>query len=219
MGTGGLPINIPGVFIGQVTFFAYDPEFADVPGAVASFTKSVDASVTEGHGFKVLGPRHPVFNGIPVTDNARPEPDELHVVAFFSDVGSNLVDTAQKLIAAPLGGYSVDAYHGFKDAAKKGFLWTINTSLEIYTNMMLAEGDVERNVKKGNSVELSMRFREVRKASFSLTTGSIVQKPSVKANAAKTVQGAKPPISEADPSLNSVGVNILNGFKSATGGK
>jgi hypothetical protein len=178
--------GLAGFFIDKVTFHAYDPEFADVPGAVAVWDKTVDASKREGHGFKVLAPKHPVFRGIPVTDNARPEPDEFSCNVFFTNTGSRIDESIIKL----LQDNAESVRQTFEDLAKKGSTWTIDTSLKIYKNMMLTAGDVERTVESGNSIMFGLRFTEVRSATASFTTASI-RKPSVKAAAAVVKKGAQ----------------------------
>ena len=203
--------GVAGFFIDKMTFFAYDPEFADVPGAVAVWEKTVDASIREGHGFKVLTPKHPVFKGIPVTDNARPEPDELNCMVLFTNAAVRADEAIIKLTQDD----AESVRQTFEDLAKKGSTWTINTSLKIYKNMMLNTGDVERTVVSGNSVYFGMRFVEARSATVSFLDNKAVRKPKAKTNAPPVNKGAQVAAKGSDSLKKTGAANLFDMLKGA----
>lgn len=202
--------GIVGFFIDRVTFHAIDPETAGVLDGVSVWDITADASVREAHGFKVFAPKHPVFKGIPVADNVKAEPDELHIVAYFSPIAVRIDQVVTKARDLATDGDPASIRQSFEDFAKKGFLWTIDTSLKIYKNMLLHTGDVERNKEKGNVVEMSLRFVEARKASVSFANAK-VRSPTKKANAAKVNQAAKATPTATGPT-STAALNIAKGL-------
>lgn len=166
----------------RLAFAAFDPDFSKiVPVAVFK----VDASIRESHETKIATTKHPVFQGIPVTDNARPEPDALSVVCFFSDTAVRIDDALIKIASDGPG----EIREQMKMMAKKGFLWTVDTYFEVYENMLVSSLSVPHSVKTGKSLEMTINFSQVRKATVSSFEGSAIA-PKAKENAATKKAGA-----------------------------
>lgn len=172
-------------FAHRLKFSAYDPELG-ILGALFPITFIVDASIREGHDMKIATTKHPVYQGIPVTDNARPEPDTLSVVCLFSNTAVRIDDAFIKLA----GDGPAEIREQMKEIAKKGWLWTVDTYFEVYENMLMSSMSVPHTVKNGKTIEMTLNFSQVRKATVSSFENS-VGKPRLKENGITKVLGAK----------------------------
>lgn len=143
----------------------------------------LDASVTETHTMEVDVTDHPVEQGAPVTDHARPKPITLSMEGIISNtplsrtqqlrmvtsLGITFQTTAEAehILGAP--GYGEQAYmamQAIRDAAK---LITVVTSLRTYENMEMTSLVVPRNKDVGECFRFTAQFKEIRIVENKLT--------------------------------------------------
>lgn len=195
----------------RVRFTLYNPAAPQVP--VLTFT--VDASIDELHQSTAQITSHPVVSGIPLTDNARVDAVPFKMTALFTDTGVRLDESIRKLA-------SVDdhksIYETFRDAQRGAFLFTINTSLVKYERMMLRSISAPRNSLRGNCLEATLDFIEVRTAKSTKlgpTSTKANKTPAAKTNAAPKAVGPKPqpPAPAATVKGSALGLKTLEAVK------
>jgi hypothetical protein len=168
----------------RMGFAAFDPRGVGgllIPVAVFK----TDASINEQHDSTVKTTDHPVYQGIPVSDNARPDPDKLSVTAFFSSTAVRVDDSVIKLFGDSPG----ELREQMKTYQKKGLIWMVDTSLEVYENMMLESMGVPRSNKWKTAIEMTLHFKQVRKATISAFNA--IAKPRTKVHGAQKALESK----------------------------
>lgn len=124
-----------------------------------------DAVRTQRHSRRVVAPKHPVEEGLPITDHARREPDVLSLDGIVSDT----------VISAPglPGGALLGAAGNLTNRAHRELLILnehfikrepvfIATSMRVYETMLILSFEFGRVVGTGNAIEVSLTAEEVR---------------------------------------------------------
>lgn len=121
----------------------------------------IDATVSEQHEVSCMVTEHPVTEGIALTDNVRPEADRLVLTAFFSGIGTNLIDSGIKL-----AGKSVSSQYEWLARLAKEYtaLFRVETTLKTYDNMVIKRLGTPRNSSRADCIEATIEFQEIRKA-------------------------------------------------------
>lgn len=145
----------------------------------------VDASIEETHSTQIQVTRHPVFKGIPVADNGKPEPDVLSITAFFSDtktrIDEALAVTAKAISKGITFGSSpacFATYQQLVDCAKNLALFDVETSLRPYSNMVIESIEAPRNAQNGQGLVIPIRFVEIKSATVTTSTKVPTRPPS-----------------------------------------
>lgn len=158
---------------------------------------TVDASVQETHSRPYQVTRHPVSQGIALTDNIRPEPRQLTLVAFFTNTMARIDQSIRRLTENS----AEEFYAELEEMADSGFLFEIETSLKSYKNMVIQHLSVPRNANRGHSVEVTIDFVEMR--TINAQTGFVFSEedttfskkiPREKGDGAAVASGAKAPV-------------------------
>lgn len=198
----------------RVTFYVYDEN------DVLVWTKQVDVSLNENHTKEMLITDHPTSKGIPVTDNIKAKARPFAMVAMFTDHPVRPDEVVRKLTAGESANETYAQLEEIQDKQSEGWRFRIKTSLRVYDNMVLQKMDVPRNAEKGSHVEVSMVFKEIRKA-----TSKKVGVPKRKTKQAKNTKGKQTKIKpkpEKGSSLLFKGVKKLSekfGVGSILGGR
>lgn len=132
---------------------------------VLVFKKDVDISLAQGHGKEMIVTEHPVSRGIPVSDNIKAKPQQFTMVALFTDFPASPDAIIKKLAAQESAKETYEQLLEIMDLQADGWRFRVKTSLRTYENMVLQKMDAPRTVEKSNHVEITMVFKEIRKAS------------------------------------------------------
>ena len=150
---------------------------------------TVDASMEETHKAGVEITRHPVARGLALTDQVRPKPDAVTIVAFFSNLGTNLLETVEKLTTPS----AEDNYNAIKAIMKKGLRCTLKTTLDTYENMLIEDMSVPRSAGRGRHVEATISLVEFKTAvSITVETAAKPKKTGDGPTKAKGSQAPQP---------------------------
>ena len=146
----------------------------------------LDASVNESHTAQAQITEHQVEKGSNVTDHIRPMPQRISIDGLVTN--TPIVNSLQDLLQPPLqaqdNGFSgsqkragntnaktlqfdssfdrvKNTYGELVDAAKKGVLLTVYTSLKTYSNMAIYNLSVPRNAANGNALSFRIDLQEI----------------------------------------------------------
>ncbi len=154
---------------------------------VMVWTKEIDVTKSAQHDKEMIITDHPVSKGIPVTDNVKAKPRLLPVVAIFTDYPASPDEIVKKLIAQQSAQEVSDQLDEIMDKQAEGWRFKIKTSRRTYENMLLQKKSEPVTVETSMHVELTLLFKEVRKAT---SKTSNLQKRAAKQK--KTDKGAQP---------------------------
>lgn len=116
----------------------------------------LDASLSESHAATVDVTEHPVETGAKVVDHLIPAPDDLSI--------EGVVSNTPAIIGAPAradGDRGEQAYQKLLNLKNRGFLAFISTSLREYEQMAMTSLSIPRDSARGDSVFISLSFRQV----------------------------------------------------------
>ena len=166
------------------------PEFANGGFDFTVQPIEVDATLTEQHKVTIAVARHPVSRGLAIVDNVRPEPDTLTLVCLFSQTPTRIDDAIKRAVS----GYAPETtLADIKSKAKEGYVWTVETTLETYDNMVVESLDTPRDVGLANVVQVTIVFSERRLASETYTTVETRKPTTGFENAKKTTSKGQQP--------------------------
>jgi hypothetical protein len=116
-----------------------------------------DATLKESHKGKNTITRQPVEQGVDITDNVRPEPDELSLDAIITNApltfnGVTFPDSAN---------YASDAYRLLLSLKNSATFLSVSTSLRDYDNMIISSLDVDRDKTTGQVLAVKISFQSV----------------------------------------------------------
>lgn len=167
-----------------------------------------DASIEEEHKVSVDVTDHPVESGAQVSDHKVKRPNELTVRA--------IVTTTPPLLGAFLripnvSTRDVDTWTLLNELAEGKELLTVITTLKTYDNMTIKEMSVPRTAALGNSLEVSITFREL----FTVESAEVVA-PEEKTGSAKgkkkTGDGASKAATGKKRTLLKLGLDSVGSF-------
>lgn len=165
---------------------------------VVVWTKEIDVTRSQQHEKEMIITEHPVSQGIPVTDNVKAKARPLVLVAMFSDFPANPDEVIKKLAAAQSALEVSDQLDEIMDQQGNGWRFKIETTRRTYENMLLQKKSEPVNVESSGHVEVTLVFKEVRKAS---SKQSQISKPKRATKQQKNDKGAqakqKPPVERA----------------------
>ena len=162
------------------------------------WTKEIDVTKMQQHEKEMIITDHPVSKGIPVTDNVKAKPRPLVLVAMFTDFPASPDEIIKKLAAAQSAAEVSDQLDEIMDQQSKGWRFKIETTRRTYENMLLQKKSEPVTVESSGHVEVTLTFKEVRKAS---SKQSQISKPKRDTKQKKNDKGAqpkqKPPVERA----------------------
>lgn len=165
---------------------------------VLVWTKDIDVTKMQQHEKEMIITDHPVSKGIPVTDNVKAKPRPLVLVAMFSDFPASPDEIIKKLAAAQSAQEVSDQLDEIMDQQSNGWRFKIETTRRTYENMLLQKKSEPVTVESSGHVEVTLTFKEVRKAS---SKQSQISKPKRDTKQKKNDKGAqpkqKPPVERA----------------------
>lgn len=115
----------------------------------------VDASLRELHTSDFQITEHPIETGGVVVDHKIKRPLEIEMVAFFSDNPIAILN----LFGDP--GKSQNTWAELQLIQRANLLVTVVTTLQTYESMQIVSLSAPRNAQLGNSLEVTVRLREV----------------------------------------------------------
>lgn len=192
----------------RLKFAPFDPQDAS-GGRIPLTVFVVDAAKQEQHDASVKTTDHPVYEGIPVSDNKRPDPDKVNFVAFFTDTAVRIDEALIKLAADSCAELRATV----KNYMKGNYIWMVDTSLEVYESMTLESMGTPRSSKWKGAIEMTLHFKQIRKATIS-SFNSIV-KPKVKTSAAQKILGAQAQEQASEALKATATANIVDAIKGA----
>lgn len=197
--------------MGSIPFFKQPVKltFTDETGALREII-TIDASISETHHVGVDVTRHPVAKGIALTDNIRAKPDDLTLVAFFTNYGSRIDESIKKLTLPS----AQDTFGRLDELAKGGMRCEVKTSLKTYKDMVIEDMSVPRDAGRGNVVEVTIKFVQIATAQAKIIAAP---EPKKTANAPVKAAGAKPQ-PPANAAQGSVAVKAAGGQKAVSDG-
>lgn len=199
--------------------FAQDtslPASGDAEDVVMIF----DATLSEHHDFEIAITENPVETGVSMADHAYAKPDRLTIEVAVSDTPMlahqsgdppgvyNVTDLAvsQGLLYSGSGRRSVSAWGYIKRAAKSFQVFTIQTGLELYQNMMFETGSAEQKVDSGGILKATINLHQVTFA----TTSTVVYPPRAKPVKRKAAPPEKVGDQEAIDAANEASAAVHN---------
>ncbi len=126
----------------------------------------IDVAVSEGHNFTAQVTAHPVEKGADVADHVRLQPIKVTVSGIVTDTPIGVIgDERGKLgtqIAADVGALpSMDAYDHLYRVWQARQPVTIETSLQVFENMVLDSLSAPRAAGDGESLRFDASFTQI----------------------------------------------------------
>lgn len=125
----------------------------------------LDASIEETHSNNNDITSFPVESGVDITDHVRKQPDQVTIRGIVTDHPIGLGG------ALGVSGRSLDAYGKALYMLDQAQLITVVTTLNTYQDMVIESMEVPRDSKRGNSVEMNLRLRQVMTAQVAASAG------------------------------------------------
>lgn len=164
----------------------------------------LDCSINETHALENEVTDHPVENGADITDHVRPKPDVITIEGLVSNtpmthaqrtrminqLGITLssASDADYLIGVP--GYAEAAFAALRALRDNGTLFTVQTSLYTYNNMVMVSLTVPRNKDIGDALRFTCQCKSIRLVSNQLVPATIQANPAKKIATGKQATGA-----------------------------
>ena len=128
-----------------------------------------DASISETHSDELEVSDHPVEEGSDITDHVRLLPNMFEMTGIVTN--TPLVYLASLTAKSPIQGSLLpasnrvdEAYAFLRQLQIDGVLCDVATSLRDYSDMVIVSLVVRREVSTGQALDVTIGFREVRKA-------------------------------------------------------
>ncbi len=118
---------------------------------------SIDASISEEHGFNSEVTEYPVETGGDITDNVRAKPITVTLECIVSDTPLGDFVNIRDSGSIP----SVIAYSRLTKIRDKREPVTIITSLDTFENMVLTDLSIPRKAETGHAIEFSATFQQI----------------------------------------------------------
>jgi hypothetical protein len=155
--------------------FSQDPGQPVTTGDVEDMVMIFDATISEQHAFTIAITDNPVETGVSMADHAYAKPDTLVMEVVVSDTpllvptasdppGTHgVIDLAssQGLLYAGNVRRSVKAWDKILQVAKSFQVFTVQTGLRAYTNMMFESGSAEQKVDSAGILRATINLRQV----------------------------------------------------------
>lgn len=131
----------------------------------------IDVELSSTTSFESEATEYPVESGADITDHVRARPIEVEIEGLVSDtpIGAIARDPS-RLATAGFTRPSVDAYTRLQQIRDAREPVTIETSLDVYDNMMLIELSAPREASQGTAFKFTAKFRQVTLVTNNRTT-------------------------------------------------
>lgn len=139
----------------RVTFLIYDKD------DILVGTLECEATLGAQHARDAQVTTHPVAKGESTTDNVRPDPDGLVLDCFWGNYAVDPVLFGKRYGTAQFHA-AEDAYEKLNDIYRNAFRLSFKMRLWTYENMVIKGMSVAETVEDGNSVKVSITFREIK---------------------------------------------------------
>lgn len=126
----------------------------------------IDASMSEDHAFNSEISTHPVETGTDITDHVRNLPITINLECVVSDTPIGEFVNFRSPGSTP----SADAYGFLKSVRDARQPVTIETSLEVFDNMVLTTLSIPRTAETGDAIQFTCSFTEVQVVTNNRTT-------------------------------------------------
>jgi hypothetical protein len=174
----------------------------------------IDAALSEEHSFDNEVTAHPVERGADVTDHVRARPIVVSIEGLVSDTPIGAIAGLRAPDVLP----SDDAFARLRDLRDRREPVTIETSLQVFRNMVLQSLSVPRDARNGDALRFRATFQQVRL----VVTERTVVDVAVPRAAKKVNRGTKPapetPLDDVPPKEKgtaSVLESLLTGKRAA----
>lgn len=128
---------------------------------------AVAASISESHNLEAEITEHPIESGSDITDHYRPSPKTIQIEALVTNTPINTGfpgQTAVNSLTSLLNGDDpvLNAWGLIKSYFEDGVIINIETSLELYSSMVLTSFSVTRDAANGQNLMFSCSARKIK---------------------------------------------------------
>lgn len=152
------------------------------------FLLELDTTLKEEHTADSKTTKHPVEQGVKVTDHVRPEPRELVIEGIVSNTpvtqrqynqASTALNPPYQMLGtsasagttvAKVSGWAEYVWKTLVDARDKSMLFTVMANVDTYADMVMTSLKATKDAKTGDSIRLNLKFEELRQ----VVTGTTV---------------------------------------------
>lgn len=170
----------------------------------------VDATLSLQHHLSSDISRHPVAKGESLVDNSRPNPNDLVLECFFTNVPGDIIEMGKRYATGDFN-HAEKAFADIETAHLNQWTALIETRFKNYENMIIEDVGIPESVDDGASIKATIKFSEIQTASAQLVP-PVQAKPTVLEKVKdKGTQTKQPPApaqkaSAAKHFLNDLGV-------------
>lgn len=111
-----------------------------------------DALLTENHEYNSRVTNYPVENGRIISDHIIKEPEIVNINGIVSDTPLNIFSAFNR---------SVNAFERLVEVYNRREPVTVITGIKIYTNMVMTNLSVPRNIQSGQSLNFSITLQKI----------------------------------------------------------
>lgn len=169
-------------------------------------TIEVDATLLLQHHLSAEISRHPIAKGESLADNDRPNPDDLVLECFFTNVPGDIIEMGKRYATADFD-HAEKAFADIETAFRNQWRATILTRLKNYENMVIEDVGIPETVDDGASIKATIKFAEIQTATAQLV-------PAVKAaptgKGKKLDKGTKPKDPPTPPQKQSAAAHLVD---------
>ncbi len=162
----------------------------------------LDASISETHARSVEITEHPVEAGVNVSDHVRQQPDNVVITGIISNTPAALPGTASGIAGGAVSNRDRDAFEILEDLQLNATIVTVISTIKVYDSMLLQNFTAPRDAGQGDSLNVTMTFRELLTAKTDFTQPPVTAQESSKATSSKGRQTPKTPAAETVESTN-----------------
>lgn len=169
---------------------------------------TLDASVQETHGKSAKVTEHPVEDGSTISDHIISQPDTISINGIVSNhplvyLASFNAPSPLQNDLAPASERAELAFAELERVMTAGELVDVVTTFKEYESMAIESIEVTRDAARGNSMDATIRLRQVITATIETVA---VPQPETAGNQAVRSKGKKPP-AEASPQTAAIAEN------------
>ncbi len=173
----------------------------------------VDATLSLQHHLSSDISRHPVAKGESLVDNSRPNPNDLVLECFFTNVPGDIIEMGKRYATGDFN-HAEKAFADIETAHLNQWTALIETRFKNYENMIIEDVGIPESVDDGASIKATIKFTEMQTATAQLVPAVKVKETKKAPVLDKGTQGKKPPTQQQGTTagkrmLNDMGVTKL----------
>lgn len=179
-------------------------------------TIEVDATLSAQHHLSAEISRHPIAKGESLADNKRPNPDDLVLECFFTNVPGDIIEMGKRYATGDFN-HAEKAFEDIETAHRNEWRATIFTRFKTYENMVIEDVGIPETVDDGASIKATIKFSEIKTAVAQLVP-PVKAKPTAKGKVLdKGTKPKDPPTPKQEASAAKHLLNDLGVTKAGSG--